>query len=184
MILAGLVGAALLQASMTSQAAVVVYSLTVPTTAAWYDTGIDVSAGTVLTVSATGTIIYGPFPGQTVGPNGPDVYAGITFDPAAVYPSTVVVSLIGKIGGTTAIGTGTPVPAGVPGNGAGFVGSSYNQVMLNSGRLFLGYNDEIGAFGDNHGSFSVTVTVPEPSAAAIAGLGAIMLMAFRRRKLA
>jgi hypothetical protein len=81
--------------------------------------------------------------------------------------------LIGKIGGTTALGTGTPVPEGLPGNGPGYVGSSYNQFIGTGGELFLGFNDQTTAFGDNSGSFAVTVTtvaIPEPSSGALAGL--------------
>jgi hypothetical protein len=168
-----LIGAAFVLQSAQTSHALTTYNLTVPITAPWYDTGIDVTAGTQLQISASGTVTFGPFFGQTTGPNGGDSFGGTTFDPLAIYPGTVVVSLIGKIGGTTAVGTGTLLPAGVPGNGSGFVGTSYDQVISNSGRLFLGFNDETGQFGDNSGSFSATVTVPEPSTAALSGLGAL-----------
>ncbi|HEX7602861.1 MAG TPA: hypothetical protein VF316_14695, partial [Polyangiaceae bacterium] len=60
--------------------------------------------------------------------------------------------------GTTAMDTGAPVPEGAPGSGAGFVGSSYDEVMTASGPLFLGYNDQRDWFYDNVGSFTVTIT--------------------------
>jgi PEP-CTERM motif./PA-IL-like protein. len=167
---------ALLALGCTSASAATVYMLTVPATTAWTDTGIDVVAGDRITISATGTAIFGANAGQSSGPDGGDLFGGNTFDPLSLYPNTVVVSLIGKIGGTTAIGTGTPLTPGVPGNGPGFVGSSYDQIALISGRLFLGFNDHGDAFGDNSGSFSVIVTVPEPSTFALAGFGAFLLL--------
>jgi hypothetical protein len=81
------------------------------------------------------------------------------------------------------VSIGTLLPGGVPGNGSGFVSSSYNQVISDSGGLFLGFNDETGLFSDNGGSFSVAVTVPEPSSAVLAGLGLLAsLSGFAKRK--
>jgi hypothetical protein len=86
---------------------------------------------------------------QTVNADGvgPLFDGTTTDDPLAVYPNTIVLSLIGKIGGTLDLGTGTPVPPVHIQSGPGFVGSSYNQTILTSGRLFLGFNDEILHFG-------------------------------------
>ena len=78
---------------------------------------------------------------------------------AAVLPTTMVVSLIGKVGGTTAVGTGTPLLEGTPDDGPGFVGASYDEIAPESGRLFLGFNDKEHAFGDNSGAFTVTITL-------------------------
>jgi hypothetical protein len=103
-----------------------------------------------------------------------------------VLPSAIVVSLIGKIGGTTAVGTGISVPEGMPGKGPGFVGSSYDEVIPESGELFFAYNDQLSDFGDNYGSYTVTASLsptPEPSTFALLGVGAIGLIgwAWRRR---
>src|SRR5207247_9251576 len=70
-------------------------------------------------------------------------------------------ALISKTGGTTAVGSGTPLPEGKPGKGPGFVGTSYNQVIATSGRLFLGFNDNYVPFNftDNARSFSTTITL-------------------------
>jgi len=78
-------------------------------------------------------------------------------------PSAVIFSLLGKIGGSTAFGSSgsSLLPPGKPGKGLGFVGSSYSQTVLTSGRLFLGFNDDV--FGDNSGSFSVTINVLDPA---------------------
>lgn len=96
-----------------------------------------------------------------------------------------MVSLIGKTGGTTAVGSGTPVPQGTPGDGAGFVGASYDEFISTGGELFLGFNDQVGGFSDNSGGFSVTLDVlpvPEPSAVAFFGLGGLALLARRRMR--
>jgi hypothetical protein len=179
---AGILSVILLLQSVTTSQALTVYSFSVPITAPWYDTGIDVTAGQAVNITASGTVRFGPFSSQTTDPNGGDSFGGTTFDALAVYPNTVVVSLIGKIGGTTAIGTGTPLLAGVAGNGLGFVGSTYSQLASTSGRLFLGFNDEVNQFFDNSGTFSVLVSVPEPSTAALASLGVLAFVGFRKTR--
>lgn len=133
-------------------------SMEVPSTSPWSDTGIDVLAGQRLRITATGMAHYGNLPEQVTDANG-GTYYGKKFFTTTVLPDAVVVSLIGKIGGTTAIGTGTPLPEGAPGDGTGFVGTSYDQIVPESGRLFLGFNDQVQAFGDNGGAFTVTVTL-------------------------
>lgn len=153
----------------------VTYGFSVPNNVPWMDTGIDVGAGNQLTITATGSVVYGPFAEQVTDANGGD-FTGQQFFPTAVYPTTIIVSLIGKTGGDTTIGTGTPLPEGTPGKGPGFVGTSYNQIVLTGGRLFLGFNDQTTAFGDNSGAFYVNVTVvPEPTVPALLGLGALAL---------
>ena len=137
----------------------------------WTDTGINIAAGSQLDITASGIVAYGGSTDQTTDANG-----GIPsqeFFQNAVLPNTIIVSLIGKIGGTIDVGTGTPVPEGTPGDGPGFVGISYSEVTPTGGELFLGFNDQVGAFWDNSGSFSVTidvVPVPEPSTVALSVL--------------
>jgi hypothetical protein len=165
-----------------SASAVVFPPMNIPSTTAWTDTGINVSAGDQLIISAAGLVVYGPIAPQVTGPGGTN-YDGTQFFADAVYPSTTIVSLIGKVGGSTTVGTGAAVPEGAPGNGLGYVGTSYNQIMTSSGRLFLGFNDRVGFFGDNSGSFTVNIQViPEPSTLALAGLGAFGLLFQRRLK--
>ena len=144
-------------------------------TEAWQDSGVDVIAGQTLLITASGNVFHQAdwsIPRGYSNPDGVGLYGdgtnwfgdGPQVDPLTIFPSTIALSLIGKIGGTTNFGTGTPVPEGVLGKGAGFVGSSYSEQIPTSGRLFFAYNDELGEFWDNSGSFSVTVTVvPEPS---------------------
>jgi hypothetical protein len=133
-------------------------SMQVPSAAPWFDTGIDVIAGERLQITATGTVRYGGEAEQVIDANGGH-YTGKKFFAAAVLPNTVVVSLIGKVGGTIAVDTGTPLPEGTPSDGPGFVGASYDEIVPESGRLFLGFNDQKQAFGDNIGAFTVTITL-------------------------
>lgn len=154
------------------------YTLNVPITVPWTDTGINIAAGSQLDITASGIVAYGGSPGQVTDANGGN-WDGQQFFQTAVLPNTIIVSLIGKIGGTTDIGTGTPVPEGTPGDGPGFVGISYSEVTSISGELFLGFNDQVGGFWDNSGSFSVTidvVPVPEPSTVALVGFGVLALL--------
>ena len=133
-------------------------SLQMPSTTPWFDTGIDVIAGQHLHITATGTVRYGGDPKQVTDANGGH-FTGEKFFATAVLPTTVVVSLTGKVGGTSALDTGTPLPEGTPNDGPGFVGTSYDEVVPESGRLFLGFNDREQAFGDNSGAFTVTITL-------------------------
>lgn len=152
---------ALLFLRCADNASATTYTITVPGTVPWTDTGIFIPSGSQLRITASGVVTYGGSPGQQSGPDGGDM--GTKFESGSVLSNTVVVSLIGKIGGTTAVGDGTPVPAGRHRDGPGFVGASYNKVILNGGELFLGFNDHTDGFWDNSGSFSVTISVvPAP----------------------
>jgi hypothetical protein len=182
-ILTTIISAVFLALTTFSSNAQITYHLSISSTSPWTDTGISVYAGALLSIQATGTVSYfGDNTQAVTGPGGTN-YDGTQFFPESVYPNTTVVSLIGKIGGTTTIGTGTALPGGLPGNGVGYVGSSYSEVVPTTGELFLGFNDQVGSFGDNSGSFQVSVTVapvPEPSTFGLAGLAGLCLVAFRR----
>ena len=123
--------------------------ITIPITTPWTDTGIDVTAGTLVTIHASGKARYGPLAPQVTDANGGN-FDGQQFFPSAVYPKVVVCSLIGRIGDE-------PVP-----KKGGFVGVDYEESMTASGRLFLGFNDQVGQFGDNSGAFDVSVTTSCP----------------------
>ena len=108
-------------------------SMQVPSTTPWFDTGIEVTAGQHLHITATGTVRYGGDAKQVTEANGGH-HTGKKFFPAAVLPTTVVCSLIGKVGGTAAVGTGTLLLEGTPDDGPGFVGTSYDEIVPESGR--------------------------------------------------
>ena len=135
-----------------------VVTLQVPGDGPWFDTSVDVVAGERLRITASGVVRYGGDAKQVTDPNGGD-YTGAQFFSTAVLPNTIICSLIGKVGGTTAVDTGTPLPEGTPGDGPGFVGTSYDEIVPESGRLFLGFNDQRQAFSDNSGAFTVTITL-------------------------
>ena len=134
------------------------FTLHVSATSPWTDTGIDVAAGAELVIHATGTVSYGEQSNQVCDADGVN-YDGQKYFSTAVVPSAIVLALIGKIGGSVAFDTGTPLPEGTPGDGAGFVGISYDQIVPDTGRLFLGFNDQRQAFYDNAGAFTVTIHV-------------------------
>lgn len=103
---------------------------------AWTDTGIDVRSGRDIYLNATGRVRWGP--------NRQDGPAGERSSPrndARPIPSRPAAALIGRIG------DGTDVF---------FIGAESGPLrMRESGRLFLGINDDM--LGDNSGSFRVTV---------------------------
>jgi len=103
----------------------------------WTDTGIQVNAGDQVTFRVTGRI--GTMQGQpTVGPEGK---TGETSDKYPM-PSMQAGALIGRVG------TGAPFS----------IGTQQTPIQMQSGvTLQLGINDDF--FGDNTGTFSVTIQV-------------------------
>ena len=153
--------AAILLASSVLVSAQTTANIQIPSAAPWTDTGIYLSQGSFVQIQASGQVAYGRLSQQVIGPDGGD-YTGIIYFSDAVYPYVIGHSLIGKTGGTTSIGTGTPLPeTGV--YSAGFVGSSYAAYISTPGELFLGFNDAINTFSDNSGSFSVSITKTSPA---------------------
>lgn len=137
------------------------YTIEVAGNSPWTDTQIDVTAGQRLTITAKGSVRYGGLADKYtdangIGPRNPGTVLG---DTTIVFPKTVILSLVGKIGGTTALDSGTRLPAGVGSKGEGFVGTDYSQIVPSSGRLYLGYNDGRDEFGNNSGSFTAIVEV-------------------------
>ena len=133
-------------------------SLEVPSTASWFDTGIDVFSGQLLQIDASGTVRFDTTSIAGADPNGVgpgwDGTQTVLGDP---LPTAIHLSLIGRIGEVA-------LPEGAPGGGLGFVGSSYSELTALTGRLYLGFNDDY--YVDNSGAFSVTVrtTTPVPDA--------------------
>lgn len=170
--------ASLMLLRSAQEAPAVIYTFDVPATVPWTDTGVNIPAGSLLNINATGTVHYSLSSYQVTDTNGGD-YTGAKFLPNMMLPNTVCVSLVGKIGDTTDPGTGTLVPEETPRDGPGFVGTSYSQVVPTGGELFLGFNDDLSVFWDNSGSFSVTISavpVPEPATVALAGFGCLAFL--------
>jgi hypothetical protein len=122
--------------------------ISIPGKQQWTNTGLDLAAGSSVTITASGTIkIARADPGKTPAgdPNciGP---AGRKLDPTAenwLTPGLSCWSLVGRIG-----------------DGAPFqIGTSVSFSVETGGRLYLGVNDEIGFFRDNTGSWSADITV-------------------------
>jgi hypothetical protein len=146
---------------------------------AWQDSGLYVTVGQVLEVTATGQVWYNfDYSWAWTSPDGigPEISNPGPSSSDAFLPSAIGYALIAKIGDS-------PVPEGATGMGPGFVGSHYHQTMLTSGELFFAYNDTNGCYGDNAGAFALSATtVPEPSTIAFLGIGATSLLAYAWRK--
>lgn len=128
--------------------------VSVPGNVAWTDTGVDVTAGEALSISASGEMEisrrgYAGWDGvdRLVGPQGTYLYdtavKGKEFPlPAAERGPAPCYALIGRIGAA-----GEPF----------LVGREYRAAAPVSGRLFLGVNDF--DVGDNSGGFSADIAV-------------------------
>lgn len=115
-------------------------TVSVPAISPWScDTGVDVSAGQALRITATGSWTSGVWTGDGDGDTGVPLPGG-----AHLMPGENAYSLVGKIG----VG-GTPF----------FVGAYYIGLANASGRIYLSMNDIPGIFGDNSGSLSVVIDV-------------------------
>jgi hypothetical protein len=111
-------------------------TINVPATQPWADTGIDLSVGAHVTITATGSIS----PCGNCGSSGPDGLPGAVPE-QYVAPGLNFYCLVGRIGN------------GVPTK----VGTGVSFVAPIAGRLGIGINDS--AFNDNSGSYAVTITV-------------------------
>jgi hypothetical protein len=128
------------------------------------DTGIDLTAGSTLTITAVGVAAFGTGSPQNCSttqvtvPDGQRMTTDGTLcppkmDTSAVLPSAPVGELIGSIAQP---GTSPTVWFAI--------GSSYSATISATGRLFLLYNDGSGKYGNNNGSYQVLVTVTPATA--------------------
>jgi len=110
--------------------------LTVPASADWVDTGIDVRAGDMLSFIGSGQVQFGTGAGQTATVDGnPDLRRN-----NYPVPAMAVGGLIGKVGRTAAFP----------------IGANTNAIrMPANGRLLLGVNDD--QRNDNSGAFNVVI---------------------------
>jgi hypothetical protein len=103
--------------------------------AGWVDSGIAVSAGQKLTISAAGRWSNSGPPAQ-----GPGGFAGHLYD-GTVLPEAPLAALVGRVGDAMFL-----------------IGERYEGASPGSGTLELGINDT-PTFDDNQGSLTVTVQV-------------------------
>jgi hypothetical protein len=111
-------------------------SVTVGSTVAWNDTGIDLRAGQTVFFEASGNVRWGR--DRRDGPEGED---NSPRNPNRPIPNRPAAGLIGKVG-----------------NGVDvfFIGNEQGAIRVrSSGRLYLGINDDF--LDDNSGSFRVVV---------------------------
>lgn len=148
-----------------AERAVAQTSVSIPATQLWVDTGVTVSPGDEINITASGTVFFGDPHNEanTAGPDGkpyPSNCAMLVSDPAVPTHS-----LVGNIASSSSL------------DGKGFfVGSSFQGVVPipntteESGKLFLSFNDNCISCdrsgynsycwsGDNHGSFTVSITI-------------------------
>lgn len=106
---------------------------------AWTDSGVSVRLGDLINVRSEGEIQWGPENSATAGPGG---VGGRAASSRAPVPTVEHAALIGRIG------SGAPF---LIGNRQG------NFQAPNTGRLYLGINDDI--LSDNAGEFFVVISV-------------------------
>jgi len=133
-------------------------AVTVSARQPWTDTGIDV--GGSVTLHATGTIGVGG-PEGNLGPGGSKtgcVAGPSSFSGKWVLNGPPCWSLIGRVG-----------------NGRPFAVGGGGKFKVPSGRFYLGVDDEVAAFGDNSGSWKVSIgsaaSNAQPSTLQIAQVG-------------
>ena len=105
----------------------------------WTDTAVDLRAGDLLDVAATGRIYYAPGNEHSASPAGA---AGRAATAAAPLPARDIGGLVGRIGNGPAF----------------FVGGNLSAYRAEgTGRLYLRVNDDV--LTDNRGEFRTTITV-------------------------
>lgn len=117
------------------------FTIDVPADQTWFDTGIELERGEMISLLASGSIDFGP---ASIDPEGfePDDH-----DEYNVVPCASHAGLIGRVGSD-----GEPF----------FIGAEAVTVATDAGRLYLGVNDT--DVGNNSGSFAVRLTTDIPHA--------------------
>src|SRR5258706_1021074 len=113
-------------------------NINVDGTQPWTDTGIDISSGTSINIRASGIVWMAAGPAV---PYNPDGNSSCIAGQGSPGPGLYCYSLIGMIG------NGTPFQ----------LGSSSGFKASNSGRLYLGVNDNV--FSDNSGSWQANIII-------------------------
>jgi hypothetical protein len=151
---------------------------TVPDNPLWSDTGISLHVGDQVTITAGGTWDFG------IGPFGPN---GTPNDPAPYDRFSSAANhgeLIGYIGSDPFqghYGDGTFFPQAT---GYLTVGTSLAFTSSQQGELWLGVNDDAvsESVGDNTGSLTAVIVVPEPTTLGLLLLGVGFAGVWRARR--
>jgi hypothetical protein len=127
------------------------------------DTGLSVISGSKVTISTTGTATYGPegqrncsgvpitVPSGERSVNG--LLCGYKIDPNSTLSSAPIGAALASIG----------TPGSTCSTGWFETGSHSSSTYASSGELYLLYNDSVGQYGNDTGSYTSTVTVTEPA---------------------
>jgi hypothetical protein len=123
----------------------VTFSADVPGNSAWVDTGLRVTAGQNISISASGTVnTYGGGEGSNSGPNGQTTICQKLDDNSnCIINGAPYGLLVGRI------------DEGVPFR----IGTGLEMAAPASGTLYLMVNDNYGHYDDNSGSYQVTITL-------------------------
>ncbi len=116
------------------------YLIVFPITMPWIDTGVDIGAADIVTITAAPSKNHPPCDGRSGCP------------PYREADAVIVDGALGK-GLTALVGrVGT--------EGRSFsIGREYDGSIPVEGRLYIGYNDCWACWGDNTGAFEVTIVV-------------------------
>jgi hypothetical protein len=104
----------------------------------WTSTGLIISRGDHIRITASGTVTIDPVSGRTSGPEGADIT-----DPKKLMPDQPTGALIGVIGADN--------------DDFIFIGRSTEFTATRSGLLFLSVNE--GTLADNTGTFKATIEI-------------------------
>lgn len=130
-----------------------------------FNTGLFLSSGDLLEISATGTWSNAPLSYNLIfGPNGNPYENIVSGYSGAGYP---VAALLGRLGN----------------NSYFFIGSSYSNYVTQSGVLYLGFNDT--DYGNNWGTVNTDVNVspvPEPSSILLLSIGGLTTALLKRKR--
>jgi hypothetical protein len=158
-------------------------NFTIPANPLWTDTGISVTSGEMVSITATGSWIWGY--GLTCGPDG---------DPTITYPPTLADEFYSSAyKGELIAFVGTDPFQGHWGDAAFFpqssgywaIGSNNQFTSPSAGDLWLGINDDAvtEAVSDNSGSLEASVqVVPEPASLSLLAFGMFGITLLRRHQ--
>jgi|GEM_PF-3932317 len=148
----------------------------------WVDTGIDVTSGSAISLTASGGIVWGGRGGTTATPNGDSSWPFFPISGTPLAQNRTPFSLVLALGGPTDPGFGVPRTSSGYGTYQGGTGP-INVSSYGDGRLYAGFNDICGDangvaepppthFQDNTGQYDLSITtVRVPSSVWVESIG-------------